>query len=175
MEILPFDIPSLLAVSGMDRFAPGCTSTVSCTDVRVLELIAASIAPNTRCAYTSDLRHFLAWGATLPATPLVVARYLADQATQLSAATLARRLVAIGRAHAARKTSQPSNHRPRAPHHAWHSSHARGPSAARGRVDESGYSRHGILAWQFPQGSAGPGVAVGWVRGRIPALRARCN
>src|SRR5262249_43199119 len=53
-----------------------------------------------RRAYDSDLRHFLAWGGGLPASPGVVARYLGAHAANHSMATLARRLVAIRRAHA---------------------------------------------------------------------------
>jgi integrase len=66
----------------------------------VLHFIEAATAPNTRRAYDSDLKHFLAWGGSLPASPDVVARYLAAHATTHVVATLARRLVAIRRAHA---------------------------------------------------------------------------
>jgi integrase len=66
----------------------------------VLHFIEAATAPNTRRAYDSDLRHFLAWGGFLPASPDVVARYLAAHATTHAVATLARHLVAIRRAHA---------------------------------------------------------------------------
>jgi integrase len=73
---------------------------MACTDARVLHFIEAATAPNTRRAYDSDLKHFLAWGGALPASPDVVARYLAAHATTHVVATLARRLVAIRRAHA---------------------------------------------------------------------------
>ncbi len=73
---------------------------MACTDARVLHFIEAATAPNTRRAYDSDLKHFLAWGGSLPANPDVVARYLAAHATIHVVATLARRLVAIRRAHA---------------------------------------------------------------------------
>jgi integrase len=72
----------------------------ACTDARVLHFIEAATGPNTRRAYDSDLKHFLAWGGSLPASPDVVARYLAAHATSHVVATLARRLVAIRRAHA---------------------------------------------------------------------------
>ena len=92
------------------RFAVDCTDRlgVSSTDLKLLELVAASTAQSTRDAYNSDVRHFLAWGGTLPATSLTVARYLADHATDLSAATLARRLVAIGRAHTLKAFPNPT-------------------------------------------------------------------
>ena len=64
-------------------------------------------APNTRRAYDSDLREFLAWGGSLPASPDVVARYLAAHAAIHAVATLARRLVAIRRAHALRGLPDP--------------------------------------------------------------------
>src|SRR6266702_8409317 len=73
---------------------------IDCTDPMVLHFIEAATAPNTRRAYDGDLKHFLAWGGSLPASPDVVARYLAAHATSHVVATLARRLVAIRRAHA---------------------------------------------------------------------------
>jgi integrase len=73
----------------------------------VLHFIEAATAPNTRRAYDSDLSHFLAWGASLPATPDVVARYLAAHATTHAVATLGRHLVAIRRAHALRGLPDP--------------------------------------------------------------------
>src|SRR5262249_13187021 len=77
------------------------------TDPMVLQFIEAATAPNTRRAYDSDLRHFLAWGASLPASPDVVARSLAAHATTHAVATLARHLVAIPRAHALRGLPDP--------------------------------------------------------------------
>ena len=79
----------------------------ACTDPMVLHFIEAATAPNTRRAYDSDLRHFVAWGASLPASPDVVARYLAAHATTHAVATLARHLVAIRRAHALRGLPDP--------------------------------------------------------------------
>jgi integrase len=69
-------------------------------DPAILELLEAAAAPNTRRAYDSDLRHFRAWGGSVPATSELVARYLAHHARTLTVPTLARRLVAIRRAHA---------------------------------------------------------------------------
>jgi integrase len=50
----------------------------------------------------------VAWGSSVPATPVDVARYLAAYAGCLSVATLARRLVAIGQAHAAQGLLDPT-------------------------------------------------------------------
>ena len=70
-----------------------------CTDPKVLDFIAAATSANTLRAYDSDLAHFLAWGGAIPAKPTTVAQYLATHAEGLSMATLARRTVAIRRAH----------------------------------------------------------------------------
>jgi integrase len=80
---------------------------IACTDATVLHFIEAATAPNTRRAYDSDLREFLAWGGSLPASPEIVARYLAAHAATHAIATLARRLVAIRRAHALRGLPDP--------------------------------------------------------------------
>ena len=104
------DTPPAHSDNDVGRFAVDCTNRlgVSSTDLKLLELVAASTAQSTRDAYNSDVRHFLAWGGTLPATSLTVARYLAAHATDLSAATLARRLVAIGRAHTLKAFPNPT-------------------------------------------------------------------
>ncbi len=83
-------------------------SVEDCNDPKVLEFITAARAPATRRAYQNDLAHFLAWGGCLPATTDQVARYLADHATGTSMATLARRLVGIRAAHAARGFADPT-------------------------------------------------------------------
>ncbi len=77
-------------------------------DPAVCELVEAATAPNTRRAYESDLAHFLAWGGAIPAAPEFVARYLAHHARTLTVATLARRLVAIRRAHALEDLPDPT-------------------------------------------------------------------
>src|SRR5262249_35662079 len=85
---------------------------IACTDARVLHFIEAATAPNPRRAYDSDLREFLAWGGSLPASPDVVARYLAAHATTHAVATLGRHLVAIRRAHALRGLPDPVRSEP---------------------------------------------------------------
>ena len=65
----------------------------------IADYVAAATSDNTRRAYQSDLRMFLAWGGSLPSSPEAVAAYLVANATTLSPVTLSRRLVAIGRAH----------------------------------------------------------------------------
>jgi integrase len=69
--------------------------------------VEAGIAPATRRAYKADLDHFRAWGGDIPTTDLQLAAYLAEQATTLKPATLARRLAAISIAHKAQRLPSP--------------------------------------------------------------------
>jgi len=66
----------------------------------VLRYVDAATARCTRKAYHSDIRLFLTSGGAIPASPDSIARYLAAHATSLCPVTLARRLIAIGKAHA---------------------------------------------------------------------------
>lgn len=68
---------------------------------RVRTYMTSALAANTASAYLSDLRHFRGWGGRIPATPEMVARYVADCAGAFKASTLARRLAAISSAHLA--------------------------------------------------------------------------
>ena len=83
-------------------------AAADCTEIELLRLLDASTTHSTKRSYESDLRHFVAFGGSVPATPIDVARYLAAYAGCLSVATLARRLVAIGQAHAARGLLDPT-------------------------------------------------------------------
>jgi integrase len=95
----------------LSRPKPGLAhgSAVNCTDLpnAVASYVRASLAANTRRAYLSDLRHFEAWGGSLPASPETIAAYLAAHADSLSVATLDRRLASISKAHQARGLSNP--------------------------------------------------------------------
>ena len=51
------------------------------------QFIAASQSDATKRAYASDLRHFFANGGAIPASPLVLAEYLANCAEKLSVAS----------------------------------------------------------------------------------------
>jgi len=87
--------------------ANDCTSQlVVSTEVR--SYIHASLSVNSRRAYRADLHHFLAWGGTIPASPEVIATYLAAHAEQHAIATLARRLVSISKAHRAQALPSPT-------------------------------------------------------------------
>lgn len=59
----------------------------------------AATSGATKRAYGFDLAHFRAWGGIVPASPEMIAAYLAEHAAALSAQTLARRLSALSRAH----------------------------------------------------------------------------
>ena len=74
----------------------------------VSSYLQASLADNTRRAYRSDLDQFLSWGGTIPASPEQVADYLAAHAEHHAPATLARRLVTIGKAHTAQALPSPT-------------------------------------------------------------------
>lgn len=71
-----------------------------CTLGDVAKYVRASLSENTRRAYAADLRHYLGWGGTLPATPKQIASYLAAQAPRMAVATLERRRAALSKAHA---------------------------------------------------------------------------
>lgn len=75
----------------------------------VSDYLRASLSDNSRRAYRSDLNHFLTWGGTIPASPDMVAQYLADHAGQHAIATLARRLVSIGKAHTTQGMPSPTD------------------------------------------------------------------
>lgn len=60
---------------------------------------AAAQSEATTRSYDADIRHFKQHGGTIPATPTMVAEYLASFAGNLAIATLQHRLIAIHRAH----------------------------------------------------------------------------
>lgn len=74
----------------------------------VANFIHSAISDNTRNAYQSDLAQFMAWGGSIPSSDQQVAVYLAAHAEVLSTATLARRIVSIGKAHTAQGLLSPT-------------------------------------------------------------------
>jgi len=68
-------------------------------DPLVEQYLRASRADNTLRAYESDLRHFAAWGGTIPSTADQIVRYLAHHGSTLKPSTLRRHLAAIASAH----------------------------------------------------------------------------
>lgn len=73
----------------------------------VVSYSAAAQSEATTRSYDSDIRHFKLHGGTVPATPTMVAEYLACMAGTLAVATLQHRLIAIHRAHTDRGLSSP--------------------------------------------------------------------
>lgn len=72
--------------------------------------IQAATSQNTRRAYQSDIRHFIAWGGLLPTSTDVLLRYLQENAVSLNPRTLKRRLVAIKHWHTYQGFSDPTMH-----------------------------------------------------------------
>jgi integrase len=78
------------------------------TSGRVEAYAQAAQSASTRSSYAQDLRHFMANGGSIPATPTMVAEYLAAFAGgTLAVATLHHRLIAIHRAHVERGLKSP--------------------------------------------------------------------
>jgi site-specific recombinase XerD len=82
---------------------------------RAEHYLRASQSQNTRRAYASDWRHFLAWCKTagqgsLPASPETLILYLSALAQSAKTSTLTRRLSAISQAHQAAGFESPSQH-----------------------------------------------------------------
>ncbi len=75
--------------------------------ISVDELVRQSIAQSTRIAYDSDLRHFAAWGGTLPASSAMIASYIAAHAGVLAVATITRRVATLSKAHQAMGEANP--------------------------------------------------------------------
>jgi site-specific recombinase XerD len=90
---------------GVTLIAINCKSALTGP---VADYVHASRAPNTLKAYATDLASFIAWGGTIPASPVVVANYLAEKADSLKPATLSRHLASIAVAHRAKAMSSPT-------------------------------------------------------------------
>jgi site-specific recombinase XerD len=83
-----------------------CTSISSLT---VADYVRESLSQSTRTAYLSDLEHFESWGGQIPATPEMIAAYLAAHAGSHTVATLNRRLAALAKVHRSRGFSNPTS------------------------------------------------------------------
>lgn len=76
---------------------------------RVDAYLSLAERPNTRRSYAAAVRHFeLEWCGLLPATPDIIARYLAEYATTLSINTLRIRLAGLSRWHTDHGFSDPT-------------------------------------------------------------------
>ncbi|TPN43331.1 site-specific integrase [Mesorhizobium sp. B1-1-7] len=74
----------------------------------VQRLVTASLADASKRAYRLDIAHFEATGRRLPATPEIVAAYLAEGSQTYAVATLQRRLASISKAHRAISAEDPT-------------------------------------------------------------------
>lgn len=97
----PLSLPIIKSVEPLLQALPSVTEVIE-------SYIAASLSPNSRRAYQSDLSDFIAWGACFPSSPEMLAAYLSCKAPILSPHTLNRRIVAISRAHVAKGLADPT-------------------------------------------------------------------
>lgn len=102
---LLFSRPKSSENPATDPFAVNCKSAPE----RIADFLQASLAPNTRIAYLSDLAHFESWGGRIPAEPETVAAYLATHADALCVATLNRRLAALAKVHRSHGLTNPTS------------------------------------------------------------------
>jgi len=93
------------------------TSAIGCSETDYLSplefYLDQSSAKATKRAYDSDIRHFKAWGGTIPATSKTVATYLCDCAGKegLAVSTVKRRIAAIAWAHRDEELDDPTKTR----------------------------------------------------------------
>lgn len=95
--------------NGNIRNSPSAYLSRKHVDANVRKYLNAALSENTVLAYRADLKHFFAWGGSVPARPERVARYIAHYASALALSTLSRRLVAIGRAHSDKGFKSPTD------------------------------------------------------------------
>jgi integrase len=79
--------------------APQLQTRQALPSALVASYSAAAQSHATTRSYDADVRHFKQHGGAIPATPTMVAEYLAGFAGTLAVATLQHRLIAIHRAH----------------------------------------------------------------------------
>ena len=80
--------------------ARGMVKTAQAAPSKLVASYTAAAQSNaTTRSYDADIRHFTHHGGSIPATPTMVAEYLANFAGILAVSTLQHRLIAIHRAH----------------------------------------------------------------------------
>lgn len=75
-----------------------------------LHYFKQATSDNTRRAYQSDIRAFIAWGGVLPSTTQQILTYLEHQAARLNPRTLFRRLTALKQWHHYQGLIDPTDH-----------------------------------------------------------------
>lgn len=95
--------PAIFAVNCMERTASATRLTPE-----ALSFISNSLSSATKRAYASDLAHFHRWGGAIPASPSMIASYIAACAAAEKPATLARRIASLSKAHEALGCANPT-------------------------------------------------------------------
>lgn len=89
-------------------FAINCAALPSDLPKTVRDFLSTSLSAATKRAYASDLAHFQRWGGALPASPAIIAQYLAEMAATEKPATLARRIASLAKCHQALGATDPT-------------------------------------------------------------------
>lgn len=100
-------IPAVPAASG-ELARRDCATPTLPAGLDVARYIAAATSPATRRAYQGDVSDFEAWGGRIPSSAEAIAAYAVNRAQIHCIATLTRRLVGIGRAHASQGLNDPT-------------------------------------------------------------------
>ena len=106
-------VQSVAATALLQSIAPALSvSPVSVASLppEVARYLRDSTSTATRRAYMGDIADFQQWGGRMPCDAMMLARYVAERAAIHRPSTLARRVVGIGRAHAAYGFADPSKH-----------------------------------------------------------------
>lgn len=105
---LLFDNP---AIEAAQKNVVRNASTVTNAELTVHHraFLAAATSENTRRAYRSAIRHFLAWGGVLPSDESAMIRYLLAYAQGLNTRTLALRLTALSQWHVHQGFADPAS------------------------------------------------------------------
>lgn len=108
-EILTRDKTRLSRPKNSHALAHVSSRAINCIrPTAVAEYVAASVSPNTRRAYASDMRRFRDWGGRVPASDPLIASYIAAHAITHSVGTLSRWLSSISKAHDTQGLANPA-------------------------------------------------------------------
>jgi len=91
--------PAIAGVTKSPRAKKPLKTAQAQPSALVASYAAAAQSNATTRSYDADIRHFKQHGGSIPATPTMVAEYLANFAGILAVSTLQHRLIAIHRAH----------------------------------------------------------------------------
>jgi integrase len=91
--------PAVTSATKSGRLQKPLKTTQAQPSALVASYAAAAQSNATTRSYDADIRHFEQHGGSIPATPMMVAEYVANFAGILAVSTLQHRLIAIHRAH----------------------------------------------------------------------------